>query len=41
MDYGLEGDYFEGCNCRIICRCGLGGTYHDDACDVFTSRTMS
>lgn len=35
MGYGLEGDYFEGCNCRIICRCGLGGTYDDDACDVF------
>lgn len=35
MGYVLEGDYFEGCNCRLICRCGLGGTYDDDACDVF------
>ncbi len=35
MTYTIEGDYFEGCNCTLICRCGLGGTYDGDACDVF------
>lgn len=35
MTYTIEGDYFEGCNCSRICRCGLGGTYDGDACDVF------
>lgn len=36
MSYRIEGDYFEGCNCRINCRCIFeGGAYDDDACDAF------